>query len=154
MAIVNRYSPKDVDRYFKKVVRDLGRVIEAQLFYLGEQLVNHAREYANFTDQTGNLRNSIGYLVLKNGREIGANFEKSAKGESSQEGVKIAKAFARGLVDRYPTGYALIVVAGMEYAAAVEAKGYNVLTTAEQLAAEKLPEMKKSIIAAINRMAA
>jgi hypothetical protein len=45
------------------------------------------------------------------------------------------------LAGNYPKGYVLIVVAGMNYATYVEAKGYNVLSTAEHLAQVEFPRM-------------
>lgn len=44
-------------------------------------------------------------------------------------------------VGKETKGVALVVVAGMNYAAYVEAKGYNVLSSAEHLAERELPRM-------------
>ena len=49
--------------------------------------------------------------------------------------------------------YALVVVAGMNYAAYVEAKGYNVLSSAEHLAERELPRMLDKLITNIKRAA-
>ena len=139
-------------KHFQNVGAEIEKAIIAGLFLLGEQCVNHARQHADFMDQTGNLRNSIGYVVLKDGREIGANFTRTAKPTASnstgKDGLKVGADFARSLIAQYGSGYALIVVAGMEYAAAVEAKGKNVLTSAEQFAETRLPIIKRQIEAA------
>ena len=37
------------------------------LKYLGENLVKYAKDQHNYIDQTGNLTNSIGYVVVHNG---------------------------------------------------------------------------------------
>ena len=50
-------------------------------------------------------------------------------------------------------GVALVVVAGMNYAAYVEAKGYNVLSSAEHLAERELPRMLEKLITNIKRAA-
>ena len=42
---------------------------------------------------------------------------------------------------KYPKGLVLIVVAGMNYAAYVEAKGYNVLSSAELMAENILKQL-------------
>ena len=44
------------------------RVEEAAIFlckYLGEELVKYAKDKHNYTDRTGNLTNSISYVVYK-----------------------------------------------------------------------------------------
>ncbi|MGV4578106.1 hypothetical protein ACQ1R5_10635 [Ornithobacterium rhinotracheale] len=46
---------------------------------------------------------------------------------------------------KYPRGYVLVVVAGMNYALYVESKGYNVLSTAEQLAEREVPRLLNEI---------
>ena len=146
-----------VAAYMKNATVRVEMAIEAQMRYLGEECVNWARDMADFTDQTGNLRNSIGYILLKNGREIGLNFEKSARiksdGPKSEiDGLEVGEAYAKKIAAEYTSGYVLILVAGMEYAAAVEAKGRDVLSSAEQLAMEEMPKLKVKLLAAINRM--
>ena len=92
------------------------------LKYEGESFVDKARKTGTYTDDTGNLRSSIGYLILKNGNVIDQNFAGNSKGT---ENARIA---AREVAGQYPNGFALIGVAGMKYAAAVESKGYDVIT--------------------------
>jgi hypothetical protein len=126
------------------------------LFYLGERCVNQARTLNTYRDQTGNLRNSVGYVVLKYGTVVRSNFRQTAqvvtvrakkfrstKGGSS--GVQAAKALAEELASNYSTGYVLIVVAGMNYAVKVESSGKDVLTSAEQLAQTELPKLLKQL---------
>jgi hypothetical protein len=75
-------------------------------------------EVSYWIDQTGNLRSSIGYLIVKDGRIISENFE--LVNGRGQEGLAKGRSFADELASQYPSGYALIIVAGMEYAAYVE----------------------------------
>ena len=89
--------------------------------YIGEQIVNNARMNANFTDQTGNLRHSIGYKVYNNGRSIEENFQ------GSDEGMTAGKSIADEL-GKSTKGINLIVVAGMDYASYVEDRGYDVIS--------------------------
>lgn len=42
--------------------------------------------------------------------------------------MEIGKEFANQIAADYPLGYALILVAGMEYASFVEGKGFDVIT--------------------------
>ena len=100
-----------------------GKFINA-LAFIGEEFVNEARTKRTYQDQTGNLRSSIGYSIVKNGKT-----KKFSVSRASTEGKIEAAEFATQLVNRGPQeGIYLIVFAGMEYALYVEAKGYDVLT--------------------------
>lgn len=159
MGLKPIYTPGMVAAYMKNATVRVERAIEDQMRYLGEECVNWARDMADFKDQTANLRNSIGYIILKNGREIGANFEKTGKPnpkakKTDIDGLEVGEAYAKKIAAEYTSGYVLILVAGMEYAAAVEAKGRDVLSSAEQLAMEEMPKLKVELLAAINRMRA
>lgn len=96
----------------------------------GERCISEARSNGNYKNRTGNLRNSVGYRVILNG--------------VVQQEANI-NALNRKLTDeitlKYPTGLVLIVVAGMNYAAYVEAKNYNVLSSAELMAEQILNQI-------------
>lgn len=103
--------------------------------YLGNEAQAHARSNGGYKDQTGNLKNSIGYHVLVDKQQIsegsvGMNSPvPSPNGEGSIEEANSNFQKTAANYDKYtPTkGIGIVVVAGMRYAAAVEAKGYNVL---------------------------
>ena len=97
------------------------------LSFVGEDFINRARELGSYTDQTGNLRSSIGYAIVKDGR-IAKSRVLTAKKDAKGAGKKRSKEFLEELASKYPQGLTLIVVAGMEYAAAVESRGKSVLT--------------------------
>jgi hypothetical protein len=106
------------------------KVIVNTLCYVGEQCIIEARDSGNYTDQTGNLRSSIGYAVVWDGKVVQRDcIDKVKQGDKGvSEGddylsKRIKKSRRKGIV--------LIVTAGMNYAEYVEAKGYNVLTSAE-----------------------
>ena len=98
----------------------------------------------SYTDQTGNLRSSIGYVVVKDGIIVeNGKSQKYLEGTLGEgEGVKFARQLA---ADAPRKGIVLIVSAGMNYAAYVEARGYNVLTSAELLADSLVPQILTSI---------
>ena len=96
--------------------------------FIGEQFVNKARSTRTYQDRTGNLRSSIGYIIVLNGRVVEQNFQVANRGTDKNTGKRQAISFAEELAGRYPSGLILIGVAGMEYAAYVEAKGYDVIT--------------------------
>lgn len=114
---INIDFQKIKEQYIEKAVQ---KFIE-----VGEECIAEARNNGAYQDQTGNLRNSVGYCVLLNGEVKGqkvSHLNKKTIDEVSQ---------------KYPKDLVLIVVAGMNYAAYVEAKGYNVLSSA-QLKAESI----------------
>lgn len=98
---------------------------------LGERCVRHARDNAGYTDRTGNLKNSIGYAVIKDGKVVRRAYI-SALNE---------KALNKVIKDN-PKGVVLVVLAGMKYAVYVEAKGYNVLSATEIYARDIVEKLK------------
>lgn len=116
---------KKLDEAKTKKENDIIRVLS----FLGEKCVNDARQAGSYTDRTSNLRNSTGYVVLKDGQEVFESFD-----GDTQDGRKNAREVATKVSVDYPDGIVLIVVAGMNYAAYVESKGFNVLTSTERFA--------------------
>lgn len=108
------------------------------LRYAGEMAVNEARTAGSYQDRTGNLRASKGYAIILNGRIVEDTFI------GSSEGVTKGKALAQDLA-RQQTEIALVVVAGMKYGSYVESRGYNVLTSAEQLANSVVPNLIRQL---------
>lgn len=88
---------------------------------IGERVVGGvvSGELSSWNDQTGNLRSSVGYIVVRDG-DVKAEGGFQSYGEAD-EGPSRGRAYARSLIPLYPAGVALIIVAGMEYAAYVEA---------------------------------
>lgn len=119
------------------------RVEHAAIFtlqYYSEELAKYAKDNHTYTDRTGNLTNSIAYAIAK-GKEIILFGGPDQSGESKEEARKIAEQMADGL----PNQYSLIIVAGMNYAAYVEAKGYNVILPAELKAKAEIPALLEKL---------
>lgn len=91
-----------------------------------ELALNYYRNSSTWTDQTGNLRSSGGYIILRNSEQlVSGGFEVIKEGaEGAETGQRIAEEIAL----QYPTGLIGIFVAGMDYAVYVEATGRDVLT--------------------------
>lgn len=106
--------------------------------YIGELCVSEARTNGNYTDRTGNLRNSIGYAVLVDGKIV-EEFTQNTEG--GQQSAKLIKQ----LKGEYQEGIVLLVVAGMNYASHVEAMNYNVITSAQLLGRKLVPQVLKKI---------
>lgn len=114
-------NKQDLDRDFRLARQEYDRKSIKWLSSLGERVVRYAREHGNYTDRTGNLRNSIGYVVIQNGNIVRENF---GNGIPQQ----MARTYALE-VGRDRGGYKtyLVWVAGMEYAKYVEASGFDVI---------------------------
>jgi hypothetical protein len=76
----------------------------------------------NYIDDSRDLRNSIGYVIALDGIILKQNFEGNTEG--TQKGLNVATKAA----EKWPTGIVAVIVAGMDYAAVVESKGYDVLS--------------------------
>lgn len=144
------YSKAQIEAAVRVQMERLDKAVIRNLRYVGEEFVRNARENGTYKDQTGNLRNSIGFVVLKDGEQLVENFRASAKisddtrkknkltGPTGRDGLVAAKTRIRSLSQLFPTGYVLIVVAGMKYAAYVESNGLDVLTASSIQAKKSL----------------
>ena len=130
---------RDVENKMLEYARRVEQAQLFQMFTLGEMCVNHARSVPasqGFNDQTGNLRSSMGYIVFNHGVIAKQNFKQVLKGNEGQlEGKKLALEIGQ----QYRDKIVLVVVAGMNYAVAVESRGKDVLTSAELLAKQQFP---------------
>lgn len=116
------------------------------LHMIGEAAVKRARELTvvegSFHDITGNLRSSIGYTILVDGKERETSdfaVISGSKGRGTQ-GADAGQAVLNKLKSKYGKGVVLIVCAGMKYAAYVEnVHGKRVLVDAK-LKAEQLAD--------------
>lgn len=127
-----------VGNYLKQQLERREKAILNAYFYVGENCLIEARTGGTYTDRTGNLRNSIGYKIVKDGKIIGSG------GFDGQEGKK-GEALAMKIVKKFPKGIALIVTTGVNYAGYVSAMGYNVLDSSELLAKKLIPQMMKQL---------
>lgn len=118
------------------------------LSYIGEELCNHARTITKghnsggYNDQTGNLRSSIGYRIYKDGEKYRqGGFKNVGRGSGIQSAKTALDAYA--VQNKIPLqGWTLVIVAGMSYAAYVEAKGFNVLHLTEVEMRKRIEELR------------
>ena len=124
----------------------LDKAVIFRLNYLGESLARYAKDNHTYTDQTGNLTNSIAYAVARENKIVttGGN---NQPGEGAETAQKVLQEYVSTLTHTY----SLIVVAGMNYAAYVEAKGYNVILPAELKAKTEFPEVMRKLSEAARR---
>lgn len=125
-----------MDAIDKKIAKEINRAeneILKKLSFIGENAVNDARGNGDYMDNTGNLRSSIGYTILKNGETVRTSSFDRVKQEASKAKIESTKLLDE-LRTKFKTGFVLIVVAGMDYAVTVEARGRNVLSSSKLLA--------------------
>lgn len=117
---------KELDGF---IAERLNKVAEG-LAYFGQQFVNAARGGGigrNYIDRTGNLRASIGYVVVRNQKRLKGDM--TGGDNPRPEGIEKAEKTAKQVIsDENPASIVLIGTAGMQYAASVESKGYSVIT--------------------------
>lgn len=136
MAIRMTTPMSEINALIKSETERVDKIVIQALSNLGDMCVKEARDRAqeeSWFNQTGNLRSSVGYVVVAHGRIVkSSDFGTVLQGS---EGSRVGKALAEELAKKYSSGYALIVVAGMHYAEYVEAKdSKSVLASAELLA--------------------
>jgi len=133
-----------IEKHLKGQQALIKQAIINRLKFVGEKFIKNARTNGNYKDQTGNLRSSIGYIIVDDGQQIAETFPGNVTAGKSI-GLKVAQEAAF----KFPAGLVLICVAGMDYAAAVESKNYDVLTassiTAEQDLLKGLKELKNKL---------
>lgn len=147
MAIKMTTPMSEIDALIQAEIKRVDTLTIQALANLGDDCVAEARnrpQADSWFNQTGNLRSSIGYVVVAHGAIVKrSGFETIMNGsEGSMEGKKLAEELAK----KYSSGYALIVVAGMNYAEYVEAKdSKSVLASAELLAHAEFYHMMEKL---------
>lgn len=137
MGITSNFKG-NIDETFRAFLAEVERQIIESLCRVGEEAVKLAKlipPERGFNDQTGNLRSSIGYVVVKDGKPVNVSFGAVKGGHA---GVNEGQRLALQVGSNYTDGYALVVVAGMNYAVHVESKGRDVLTSAEKFAEKEV----------------
>ena len=129
-------------------------IIESEIIrafsYLGEQCIKRIRDRGpkeSWFDQTGNLRSSIGYAVYDYGKKvIESTFEVVKNGS---QGASVGRKVIDDLASKYAETYALVVVAGMVFAEAVEARDNKDVLASTELWAKQ--EIQKYLNKALER---
>lgn len=150
MGIKMTTQISDISTEIYRSVEIIREEVLRALSYLGEVCVRKIKDRTaqeSWIDQTGNLRSSIGYAIYEYGRkEIESAFRIVKKG---QEGVIQGQEVIDELARTYSNTYALVVVAGMNYAEYVEAKDNKDVLASTELFAKK--EVGKYLNEAKNR---
>ena len=146
MAIKMTTPTEALDRFLMAAFTIIRNEVSNALAKLGEECIAKIRDRSgseSWYDQTGNLRSSIGYAVYDYGwKKVQSSFQTVMGGsDGSSEGRKMIN----NLANEYSKVYALVVVAGMNYAEYVES-----LENKDVLA--RLERAKKSALANIEKL--
>lgn len=141
MGITAQFSNNAIQAQVQLFQERLDTAVVFLLKSLGEELTAYAKDRHNYTDRTGNLTNSMGYAVVRKGGIV-YNGGVGTQGEGAEAALTAATKMAAML----PNAYSLVIVAGMSYAAYVEAKGYNVILPAELKAKKDFPAAMKMLM--------
>ena len=133
----------EIDAYIDSSIEKALQVVVNTFMYVGEACIREARVRGSYMDQTGNLRSSIGYVVVADGEIVRKNIVDTVK--NGTDGAKEADSFIESLASELSASVGLIVVAGMNYASYVAGRGYDVLTSAELLAKRLVPQLLEQI---------
>ena len=113
---------KQNDQEKREAIQSLGRSA-----FSGRRVLVDS-DSPSFNNITTRLRNSIGYVVSRDGVVKKSDFDSyGISGEASAEGKALGLKYATEIASTLK-GYALICVAGADYGLYVEAKGYDVIT--------------------------
>lgn len=129
-------------------------VLDMKMRQLAEEAVTHAKQNKGYQDRTANLKNSISFALFYDGELITQQIgqlpkpDEAPKGHQGVDSNLDAFAHEEGVVR--PKGYSLIIVAGMEYGAYVEHRGYNVLHLTKYFLREEMEKILRETIEEIN----
>ena len=139
MPIKRNGVDKDFADFLDGRLAELESAIVRVLGEVGEDGYETAVNHGTYKNQTGNLRSSIGYGVVKYGQLVKRGGFKVILGGA--EGAEKGKSRLNELAAECGRDeIVLIFVAGAEYAAYVEAMGYDVLTFSEMSCYRKASE--------------
>jgi len=132
MPINRRESNADISEMLDAAYEATLTTLENLLVEVGKACMDDVIRNKGYQDRTGNLNDSCGFAVARDGRMVYQSLFKQSEGGRRGEGLTQELATKS-------SGIALFVVAGEAYAEFVEATGRNVISSAEILA-EKLAE--------------
>lgn len=125
-----------INAHISRHIEEVSLHVITQLAYIGEECVRIARQGGTYKDRTGNLRSSIGYVILRDGQPIIRGQERQYK--DGTEGAGAAETLLGTLRGEFPKGIVLIVCAGMKYAAYVEEIHHRDVLASAELTAKSL----------------
>ena len=98
-VIVSTTDMRKLKAGLQAKMKDIVALLVKQLSFIGEECIRIARESGSYNDITGNLRSSIGYVVLVDGKPVvtGASKQYSGKDGNGEAGPPAAEALLQSL---------------------------------------------------------
>lgn len=137
-----------VKRRIERRVEEFINQLEQGMITAGELAVATQRTSAegkDYTDRTGNLRSSIGYVVKSRGETIAENIASriSASADAGEQAAKQGlEAFGADIGENE---IGIAIVAGMHYGRYVSHRGFDVIDTAQLVAEREVTAQIKNI---------
>jgi hypothetical protein len=139
-------NKKEIQKYIRDYSKRIESVLIREMEIVVAKLENHAKDNAGYNDITGNLKNSIGGVVLKDGIPV------QYSGFGGGEGGSTGESFINSLISNYGSGFVIIIVAGMDYATYVEnVHQLNVLKKSELLLPIEMEKMFNRVEKALDK---
>jgi len=144
MGVGVKFDFEETKSYLAREVEKHEQRLITMLDYIGQTVVNEIRtsHISNWEDQTGNLRSSIGYMILLDGVPQHASQFPRVDGpkreKTNVDGSAEGKNYMDSLIPLFPKGIALVIVAGMEYASYVEKMQNKTVLAQGEIEAETL----------------
>lgn len=155
MGIACTFSRSDVEKMLSNNIKNIDVIISRRLVALGVMCIKDARLKGTYTDRTGNLRSSIGFIVYNGKSKIKISGFERVKGAlgNGRKGHDEGKEFAESLGNKLSRDkvHTLIVVAGMHYAARVESTKHNVLESTRLFAKGEARRIANDIINSLTK---
>ena len=134
MPFKNTLQGSDVDKFFKAIENDTYKVLIAMFTEVGRACVSAMESDRGYMNRTHNLSDSRGFAVVKERAIVYSSDFKSTEG--GQAGRNLAQERASKM-----DGIGLVVVAGMDYAEELEARGQQVYSSGYLTAENLIPKM-------------
>ena len=132
-------SLRKIAGFTEQEIRKYEKVLLNIFCEAGEECIIEAKNGGTYTDQTGNLRSSIGYVVLRDRKVYQQGQVDQTK--DGKEGISEGKKYLEKRIKAAKQdGIMLIVTAGMNYAEYVETRKV-VLSSAELKAPDIVREL-------------
>ena len=146
MPIKVKFNENSIRELYKKAGKNAINIVSEALDLALLSAVERARSSPEYLNQTGNLRSSLGYTVFYQGLKVGESYKKfSGPSGDGSEGITKSRNLAENIAMKHNSESTMVgvIVAGMEYAIYLEAKGKDVLTGATLILES---EFKKLVI--------
>jgi hypothetical protein len=145
MAVKSNFNAADNLKELMAEAEKIHQLIIEAMTQAGEEFVKASRDQPGdhavgfYQDVTTNLRNSVQYMIFKDG-ELLKGSDSMFSAQNRTEILDLIK----------PQGFQLIGIAGMNYASAVESKGYNVISLQADQCIVDLTQYVKNIEKYVN----